>query len=140
MADREKCLGESGSGRRADRIRARYGSPAHSETQRQLDLAKVQQLEIFTLSVLAVHRIFISLAQETHVVGRLEVLNLGWISSEFLVVSADRAGVLHSPMNHLLFPIAPDFECDRRHDRSRKDDHQGHNQRQRKQDIAALVA
>ena len=122
---------------RPHRVRAR-NVPAPDSAERQLNFAKVQQLEVRALRVLAVHRVFISFAQVPQVVGVLEILNLCRITPEFLVVGADRPRILHSAMNQFLLAVPLDVECNRRHNHCREDDHQRHDQKQRHHDVAAL--
>src|ERR1700733_5721777 len=89
--------------------------------------------------ILPCHGIFVSLAEKTHVVGALQILKLGGIAPELFVKCSNCARVLRSAVNHFLFAIATDVECDRRNDGGRKDDSQSDDQQQRKQDVSLLA-
>src|SRR6202035_475679 len=98
-----------------------WNTPASDSAERHLNIAEVQQLEIRALRILAVQGVFVALAQEPLIVGALEIFNLGGIAPELFVVGPDSPRILHPPVNHLLFAIALDVKCDRRHDRRRED-------------------
>src|SRR4029077_7767121 len=78
--------------------------PASHHTSRHLDFAEMHQLEIFSRD-----GIFVSLAQETKLVGVLEIFDLCRETVELAVVGANRARVLYAAMHHLFFAVAPDL-------------------------------
>ena len=89
--------------------------------------------------ILAADGIFIALAQESQVVRIVEIFEPGWVTSEFLIVGADGARVLHSAVDHFLLSVPPDLK---RNCRKRHRGHYGqqtYNQEHRDQDIALFV-
>ena len=50
------------------------------------------------------------LAQVAEIVGVVEILELGWVASEFLVVGANGARILHSTVDHFCFLVALDLK------------------------------
>src|SRR5579863_5678110 len=94
----------------------------------------MEQLEVFVGD-----GIFVTLAQESLIVGALQILNLGGITAELLIIAANRARILHSAMNHFLFAVTLDLECHRLHHRGGGDDHQRNHEQQRQQNITPLA-
>jgi hypothetical protein len=77
--------------------------------------------------VLACHRIEVSLAQKTLIVGLHQLVNGVGIAAELVVVHLDRARILLSAVYRLLFLIPSDGISNlRRRDRQRDHDQQDH--------------
>jgi hypothetical protein len=77
--------------------------------------------------ILPRHRIEVSLAQKTLIVGLHQLVNGVGITAELVVVHANRAGILLSPLDRLLFLIPPDGISNlRRRNRQRNHDQQDH--------------
>src|SRR5256886_13548814 len=92
--------------------RSRTGNPA---SERKLHFSQVKNLE-----VLSGYRIFIALPEKAHVVRVFQLFDPHWVAPELLYVAADRAGILHTAMNQLFFPIPLDLECDARRSEERR--------------------
>ena len=93
----------------------------------------MQQFEIFPGE-----RIFIVLAQIAQVVGIVEILESRGISSVLFVVVANGSRVLHSAVDHLLFPLPLHVKLKRNHHRHRDDAHQSDDQQQSQQHVAVF--
>jgi len=84
-------------------------------------------------------RILVALSQEPHLIGVIQIFQLGGITAELLVISANGAGVLYPPMNHLFLAVAADLKGDGRQARRRGDDHQRHHQHEREHYVALFL-
>src|SRR5436309_9905017 len=80
------------------------------------------------------HGIFVALTKETDVVRGLEILDFAGIMSEFAVITPNRAHVLLTAMDHLLFAVTlylssdclpSGHECDGEN-RKHEQDHEQH--------------
>ncbi len=112
--------------------RSRTGNPA---SERKLHFSQVKNLE-----VLSGYRIFIALPEKAHVVRVFQLFDPHWVAPELLYVAADRAGILHTAMNQLFFPIPLDLECDARRNRGGCNGEHGYEQHQHEQNVSLLIA
>jgi len=78
-------------------------------------------------------------AQVAQVVGIVEVFEFRGIASEFLIVGADGARVLHSAVDHFLFPVALDLKLNWDNHCGGNYGHQSDHEKQREQNIAVFV-
>ena len=90
------------------------------------------------LKILAGDGVFVTLAQKALIVGAFQILELGGVTAEFLIVTANRARILHAAMNHFFLAIALDLERDGLHDRTGGDDHHRDHEKQGEQNVPAL--
>ena len=66
------------------------------------------------MEVASRYRILVTVAQETHVIGVLELVQTERIRSELAIVISDRARVLNATMDEFFFPLAPEFRGNHR--------------------------
>lgn len=95
----------------------------------------MQQFEILVLILW----ILIVLAQVPQIIGIVEILKLGGVAPEFFVVGSDGARVLHSAVNHFLFPVAPDLKRNFGKHSGGRDCHQRDHEHQRKQNVTIFT-
>src|SRR5438876_6592480 len=94
-------------------------------------------LQVKNLEVLSGYRIFIALPEKAHVVRVFQLFDPHRIAPELLYVATDRAGILHTAMDQLFFPIPLDLECDARRNRGGCNGEHGYEQHQHEQNVAA---
>jgi hypothetical protein len=78
-------------------------------------------------------------AQVAQIVGIVEIFEPRGIASEFLVVSANGARVLHSAVDHFLFPVPPDLKRYFGNHCSSEYGHQSDHEKQGEQNVAVLI-
>ena len=93
----------------------------------------MEQLEVFPGD-----RVLITLTQETHVVGALEIVQAHRVASKALEVAADGARILHSPVDQFLFAIATQFQLDCGNRGGQGNHHQSRDHHQADKNVTAL--
>ena len=80
------------------------------------------------------------LAQIAQIVSVVQILQLRGVASEFLVVGADGARVLHPAVDHFLFLIALILKLNWDNNSHREYGHERDNEKQREQDISLFLS